>query len=136
MYKLDDITKVLLWDIDAWSRDAFTGTGMRWLPTEEQLVPIEIDHSAFFHYIGWTGHWDYQDRRGKNPGWLKVLTPPHSPYNIMGPRNVPSDLTEPREIERVIFWADDARAIPGWEHAWHGPRGPFAWEKRRPFRRR
>ncbi len=136
MYKLDDITKVLLWDIDAWSRDAFTGTGMRWLPTEEQLVPLEIDHSAFFHYIGWTGHWDYQDRLGKNPGWLKVLTPPHSPYNIMGPRNVPSDLTEPKEIERVIFWVDDARAIPGGEHAWHGPRGPFAWEKRRPFRRR
>jgi hypothetical protein len=136
MYKLDDITKVLLWDIDAWSRDAFTGTGMRWLPTEQQLVPIEIDHAAFFHYIGWTGHWDYQDRRGKNPGWIKALTPPHSPYNIMGPRNVPSNLTEPRQLERVIFWADDARFIPGWEHEWHGPRGPFAWEKRRPFRRR
>ncbi|NIQ37268.1 MAG: hypothetical protein GTN81_01555 [Proteobacteria bacterium] len=40
----------------AYGRDAFTGTGLRWFPTEDQVVPIETDHPAFFHFIGWTGN--------------------------------------------------------------------------------
>jgi hypothetical protein len=107
---------------NAYLRDAFTGTGMRWFPSDDQLVPIELNHPEFFHYIGWTGHWDYQDRRGTNPGWQKALTPPHSPYGIMRRGGVPGDLTIPTLVgdSRWISWRGHETR--------HGPRGPYAWD--------
>jgi hypothetical protein len=116
--------------IDAYVRDAFTGTGLRWFPTEDQLVPIEMDHPAFFHFTGWTGNWDYQERRGRDIGWINQITPPHSPYNIMRRSGGPGDLSEPKLApeRRVLWWAGDTTK--------HGPRGPFAWQKKRPPRRR
>ncbi|MFQ5846139.1 MAG: hypothetical protein ACE5IQ_00520 [Candidatus Methylomirabilales bacterium] len=107
--------------VDIYLRDAFTGTGLRWFPTEDQLVPIETAHPAFFHYVGWTGNWDRQERRGRDPGWVKEVTPPHSPYNILRPSGGPGDLSQPVRApeKRVLWWAGDETR--------HGPRGPFAW---------
>lgn len=107
--------------IDLYIRDAFTGTGLRWFPTEKQLVPIEIDHPAFFHYTGWTGNWNRQERRGKDPGWVREVTPPHSPYNILDPSGGPGDLSGPEPVERrILWWAGGTTK--------HGPEGPYKWD--------
>lgn len=116
---IPDVVGFLGINVHAYVRDAFTGTGMRWFPAEDQMVPIELEHPAFFHYVGWTGKWDYQDRRGPNPGWQKALTPPHSPYKILRPWGGSGNLDTPRETQKIIQWAGDSTR--------HGPEGPYKW---------
>jgi hypothetical protein len=116
---LPDVFSILGNGVDAYLRDAFTGTGMRWFPTVDQMVPIEMEHPAFFHYIGWTGNWDYQDRRGPNPGWQQALTPPHSPHAILRPWGGLDNFDTPQDTEKIIEWAGDTTR--------HGPEGPYKW---------
>jgi hypothetical protein len=123
----------VLGPLNVYTRDSFTGTGLRWLPSQEQVEFVDIERPHFLHYIGWTGRWDEQERRGPDPGWLKELTPPHSPYAIMKPYGGPPPVDESRQDDkRTFFWADDLRSIAlnrayRDKYAWHGPRGPFAW---------
>ncbi|MCP3963395.1 MAG: hypothetical protein GY719_36615 [bacterium] len=109
--------------VDAHVRDAFTGTGLRWFPSDGQLVPIELDHPEFFHYIGWTGNWDRQVRRGPDPGWIQEVTPPRAPQRIFRRGSPPDPDAEPVQAgeRRVLWWDGDTTD--------HGPEGPFKWDQ-------